>query len=447
MSEYMLSLICMDRSAYALAETGAVLHYLKMPALIAGFLFFPLSRALDFNIRVRRSVFVALNVIYIAGMSLITGIIPVGGLPAYIISCIISLLALGFLGGAVYYYMAMGFVGHPYTGRLSGLGGAAAFLIQMAALYLISSALLIFILLLAGFFFTVYSILSSRETTEWMFDEPLEYAQKNDSALPGKNKIASGMAAMLLLYMICGMTDTILVSMNFSGDMSMYAWPRLFGAVGYILGGFLADIDHRKWLHTAAFCMTILCIPIPLILNEGYTTVGTCIYYVIVVGQIVYLNVFFWDLAPKTAHPELWAGMSRVLSGATVIILPLFSGASIMTAIIFEVVFTAAAMVLIVLGGYFPIYESPAAAEPDESNIAADPMMVFSGQYRLTPRETQILSALLESDDDIQSISSSLDITTRTVYRHLNNIYEKTGTSSRHSLMRLYYESKEASSL
>ncbi len=128
MSEYMLCLICMDQSAYALSDTGYDLHYLRMPAVAAGFLLH-------------------------------------GRNDCY----------YGFLGGAVYYYFAMGFVMHPYLGRLSGIGGAAAFLIQMSVQYLIPANPAMLVLLVAGFAFTAYITLFSKERYEWMFDEPLEF--------------------------------------------------------------------------------------------------------------------------------------------------------------------------------------------------------------------------------------------------------------------------------
>lgn len=446
MSEYMLSLICMDRSAYALAETGAMLHYLKTPALMAGFLLFPLSRRLGRSIRIRRTLFICLNLIYITGMILITGAVLPEGIPVYMASCIISLLALGFLGGAVYYYMAAGFVNHPCMGRLSGIGGAAAFLIQTAALYMISSPTALLILLLAGFVISLYITLSTHQFSELIFDEPLEYAEKGDSALPGKNIIFAGIASITLCYMICGMTDTILISMNFAGDMSIYAWPRLFGAVGYIIGGVLADLQNREWLHTSAFAMSLLCIPIPLILAQGSFYFGVCLYYIIVVAQIVFLNIYFWDLAPKTSHPEFWSGMSRILASAVSMIMPLFSGISVMSAVIIEVVFTLTAMIFIVSGGFFPKRETAAAALPETGNpdTPVDHIALFSERYNLTPREWDLLKLMLERDDEVPDLAASMNVSTRTVYRHLNNIYEKTGTESRYAIMRLYYETKES---
>ena len=249
------------------------------------------------------------------------------------------------------------------------------------------------------------------------------------------------------------MTDVALVSMNFAGDMTIYAWPRIGGAVGYLISGFLIDLDRRKWLTIAAFCMTVLCMPVPFMLGEGHTYMAIFIYYVIVVGQLGYLNMYFWTLAPMAKHPELWAGMGRVIGCIVSIILPLFLGSSVMNAMIFEALFADAAILCIALGDYLPkrSNETIAAAKTpdnaDEAKESVDYLRDFAERHGLTPREQEYLTLLLESDDEIQTIADNMGTTPRTVYRHINNIYEKTGTSSRYSLMRYYYEARELSAM
>ncbi|MBR4574071.1 MAG: helix-turn-helix transcriptional regulator [Lachnospiraceae bacterium] len=437
MSEYMLCLICMDQSAYHLEGTGAILHYLKMPALAVGFLLFPLSQKFESDIRTRRITMLASDIIFIAGMAGIMELFIKTGPVGYIISCTVTLISLGFLGGAVYYYYAMGHVGHAYIGRLSGIAGAAAFLIQMTVQFLIPSNIAMLVLLLAGFAFTTYLTIVSKKRFEWMFDEPLEYARRGDPALPGKMIIVAGCAAMIMLYMINGLTDTIIISLSFSGDMSMYAWPRLFGAAGYLVGGFLADLGRRKWLMVCALCMSIMSFPLPFMLQEGHVITATCHYYVIVVSQIVFLNVFFWDLAPKTSHPQLVAGLSRVLACVCDAIHPAFSNTSVMTRITIEALLTSAVLLCIVLGGYIPVpYHKKQVNAPDGSKLDE-----FAAAHGLTPREKDFLICLIESDDDVSVIASNMNTSTRTVYRHINSIYEKTGTETRYSLMRYYYQS------
>ncbi|MBR4575119.1 MAG: hypothetical protein IKO16_09425 [Lachnospiraceae bacterium] len=449
MAEYMVSLICMDNSVYGLEASGEAIHYLKMPALALGFLLFPLSQQLLSTIKSRRIILGIINVIFLVGMALLMGLFFEPGLVVTLAANTVSLVSLGFIGGAVYYYYSMGLADHPYMGRLGGVAGTSAFLLQMviSSLGLVNWAILL--LLLAGFAFIAYLTIGSQERFEWMFDEPLEYARKGDPSLPDSRAIIAGIAGMIILYMICGLTDTIILSINFAGDMSIYAWPRLFGAVGYLVGGFLSDIGHRRWLMIFALCMSILSIPLPFILKSGYIIAGTCLYYIIAVSLLMFLNVFFWDLAPKTSHPHLISGMSRVIACLTAVILPLFSGVPIMADLIIEVLLAILVVLCIASGGYVPAVShkenysiKEGTAGPDQAAENAEKLDKFAQTHGLTPREKDFLIPLIESDDEIQVIASNMNISTRTVYRHINSIYEKTGTETRYALMRYFYQTK-----
>ncbi len=448
MAEYMISLICMDRSSYALAGTGEILHYMKMPALAIGILLFPLSQRIGSSIRSRRIIMLVSNIIYLVGMLFVMEIFFPTSLIVNVISCIITLLALGFLGGAVYYYFAIAFVRHAYLGRASGTAGAAAFLIQMLVQYVIPADPVMLVLLLAGFSFTAYLTTASKERFEWMFDEPLEYAKSGDSSLPNVRTVSAGIAGIALIYLICGLTDTMIVSMNYAGDMSIYSWPRLFGAVGYLMGGALSDIGRRKWFMVSALCVSILSIPLPFMLSGGQTVFATCMYYVIAVAEIEFLNVFFWEMAPRTPYPQLFSGMSRVISCIIAVVLPLFAHISVMTAMIIEVFLITCVVLCTTLGGFMPISQSSSAkvTNPDDTSsdsvVNEDALEAFATQHGLTPREKELLVPLIVSDDEIQSIASDMNISARTVYRHINSIYEKTGVTTRYALMRYYYETK-----
>ncbi len=439
MSIYMICLIYIDKSSYELADAGIVLHYLKMPAFAAGILLFPLGQRLQTGKRARRVHLIATCIVFAAGLLIQTGLLFKPTLYVYIASCIIVLLSLGLLGGSVYYHFAMAFVNHPYLGRMSGIGGAAAFLIQVSAQNLFSLDTALLVLLLLGFAFAVYMSIISKERFEWMFDEPLEYAKQGDPSLPKTKVIITGILGMMLLYLMCGLTDVVIVSRNFAGDMSAYSWIRLFGAVGYLTGGFLADICRRKWLMISTLGITILSIPLPFMFKEGYFIPATCLFYIILVSQIELLNVFFWDLAPKTSHPQLFAGMSRVLSCLCEVMLPLFPGVSVMTALIIEVVLAVAVILCIAFGGYNP---SLASKDEKPSDGSTSHFEDFASRHGLTPRETDFLRLLIDSDDEVAVMASNMNISTRTVYRHINSIYEKTGTETRYALMRYYYQSK-----
>ncbi len=76
----------------------------------------------------------------------------------------------------------------------------------------------------------------------------------------------------------------------------------------------------------------------------------------------------------------------------------------------------------------------------DADGNPKDPVLVaFVQQYDLTKREIEVLAAVLEGDGTIRMLASEVCMSERMVYRHLSSIYEKTGTNSRATLVRMYY--------
>ena len=62
----------------------------------------------------------------------------------------------------------------------------------------------------------------------------------------------------------------------------------------------------------------------------------------------------------------------------------------------------------------------------------------FCRSFHLTPRESQVLQKLLESDESLQVIAGDLAISVRMVQRYVTSIYEKTGAKSRMGLHQRY---------
>ena len=77
----------------------------------------------------------------------------------------------------------------------------------------------------------------------------------------------------------------------------------------------------------------------------------------------------------------------------------------------------------------------PSEAPPDD----AGSLELFSKKYHLTPRETEVLAAIVDNDRGIRELAEELHISERTAYRHITSIYEKTGASSRLGLSLIYY--------
>ncbi len=431
---YMMTLIFLDGSLWSLQNTGrgVALHYLRMPLLGMGFLTFFAGRRLRGEISARKVRFLLLYGIYAVSILLILWLKDPTA--SFLIS-LITLISLGTLGGAVHYYLSAGLAGHSVCGRLAGIGGAVAFLLQMAVQTFFADRLLFVLAILAGFILAIY--LTASGPFLWMFEEPLEYASaRDDAALPGTRAIALGVTFMLFIYLILGVTDASLASLTFSGDMTSYSWPRLGGAAGYLLGGFLADIGRRRYLQLTTLCAILFAIPVPLLIEAGHGALAIFLFYVVNSVLIIYYTIWFWELAVKTKTPELWAGMGRTIGCFAGTAILCFTGISVPSGLMLEVVFAAGALLTAAFAGFFPQTETRGVPVTQE-----DRERLFIERFGLTPREKDVLKELLQNDGNMQVIADSLGISQRAAYRHLNNIYEKTGVDSRLSLIRLFYNS------
>lgn len=171
---------------------------------------------------------------------------------------------------------------------------------------------------------------------------------------------------------------------------------------------------------------------------ETYS-INAVLLYILSASSVVYLTVAFLDLAPRTAHPELWAGMGRVLrsfsvAATAVPFIRLYdaAGHAVMMAVAFAA--TVAVLVLFFADGQF----SPGRAESAARARGVSGLAGFAEKYGLTPRETDVLAAALYNDKAPKEIAYDLQISERIVQRYFNSIYEKTGTQGRVGLTLLY---------
>lgn len=67
-------------------------------------------------------------------------------------------------------------------------------------------------------------------------------------------------------------------------------------------------------------------------------------------------------------------------------------------------------------------------------------LQMFSGQFDLTMRETEVLERLVTTENGVKEIADALYISRRSLQRHIASIYEKTGTKSRIGLFQIYME-------
>ncbi|MBQ2329537.1 MAG: helix-turn-helix transcriptional regulator [Oscillospiraceae bacterium] len=135
--------------------------------------------------------------------------------------------------------------------------------------------------------------------------------------------------------------------------------------------------------------------------------------------------------------------MGRILDSAIVLLsgVAKLSELPVIAVQALDVAALAAVIVLMAVNGDFhfaaaaektaPASQIPALTKEDE----AERIRRLSELYGLTPKETEALNVVLHSDLPTGRLGEELGISSRTLYRHLNSIYDKTDTDSRMALV------------
>lgn len=82
---------------------------------------------------------------------------------------------------------------------------------------------------------------------------------------------------------------------------------------------------------------------------------------------------------------------------------------------------------------------SEAASTPPAALSLEEPLERFCRAYSLTPREGDVVRALLTMDDSMSDIASALFLSRSTLYRLIASINKKTGTASRTALITFFW--------
>ena len=241
------------------------------------------------------------------------------------------------------------------------------------------------------------------------------------------------------MSLVSGLIDGVITAFDSAGTYDIYHGVRLFYALGLILAGWAADLRRRRLLPLATACVILLSSVSTALLSSpaGYFA-GVALMYVYSGFYVIFLTVLFCDFAPRTSRPELWAGLGRAVRSfavaAVVPSMPWLYGAWGSTALTVASCLLSVAVLLVLLPwiGRGLMEQTKISLSPEQA------LERFCESCRLTPRESEVLQKLLESDDSLQLIAADLSISVRMVQRYVTAIYEKTGAKSRTGLHQRY---------
>lgn len=428
---FMLAEAAVNARAAALLgpESVTVIYALGLVCTALGFLSFPLLRRLVRGERGRKCAVILAGALCVASAALF---LATRRVEAFLPGAALCLLTCGHLGGCAYYNHAMAFQGSALTGRVTGLGMALAVLLQ----FLVQSAIPLDAIFLVSVVASILlvAVLVSRAPCDWVLDDPLPYSAAYGE-LRGTSRIL--LLSVALMSLVSGLIDGVITAFDSVGAFDAYQGVRLFYALGLAAAGWAADLRGRRLLPLATVCFILLSSVSTALLSTpaGYFA-GVALVYVYSGFYVIFLTVLFCDFAPRTSRPELWAGLGRVVRSlavaAVVPPVPWLYDAWGSTVLTVTSCLLSVAVLLVLLPWIIRGGREEQTLSPEQ---ALEGYCLSCG---LTPRESEVLQKLLESEDSLQAISSDLAISLRMVQRYVTSIYEKTGAKLRMGLHQRY---------
>lgn len=340
-----------------------------------------------------------------------------------ILFSIMTTFSFGYIGANVHWKISQSLSNSKTIGKTIGISTSTALALQMFVYNLIkNSSLLIIIIIIMTLL--LFRKLDNIKTINL---KPNEFK---------KNKIHKLIPIIIVavISIILGLQDAIITSMDSLKHINVYGIPRLFYIVGILIAGFIADKENGKYLGiTTMICVLISICGIPLLKFEPFYIANSSLIFLSSGFYVMYLTVKFINIAPYTKNPTLWAGMGRIVRSLTIsiVVIPadiLFKkyGADIL--IIISIIFSAILIITLYKELVITLYKEQELSIED-----------FINKFNFTPKEKEVCKLILKENKKTKEISQTLYISERSVQRHLTSIYQKTNTSSRSELYKLFY--------
>ena len=225
---------------------------------------------------------------------------------------------------------------------------------------------------------------------------------------------------------------------------------------------------HRVGMIMAAVATFSACALFILIGNVGIRA-SAIVFYLGSGVFVVFFTTTYMKLSAHMRMHELWPSMGRVFNniGSMLVSAPaiaLIDYGDLLGMIVATIVLLAgvAASLLLSSGteqiGHENPHENPradintedtsqqgaahsseATSTPPAALSLEEPLKRFCQAYSLTPREGDVVRALLTMDDSVSDIASALFLSRSTFYRLIASINKKTGTASRTALITFFW--------
>ncbi|MCR4785384.1 MAG: helix-turn-helix transcriptional regulator [Lachnospiraceae bacterium] len=254
--------------------------------------------------------------------------------------------------------------------------------------------------------------------------------------------ICLGAAVCCMLMLLAGY-ESHMNRVNFAGYF--YGWTRMVTAVGYLTIGILFGRARRGAVSVAMVCIALISLISNLLMlknGEGWW-LHLALFYLVLGSLVAYYNLMFMELSAHTGNPALWAPMGRILDAGVTSVFTSIGGLLPDTdiySLIMCLILFAGVIIFMATGGFLSMGADSVGKEGSlPATLSAmsveERVGLFAGKYSLTPREREVFTLLVTTEDKNQDIADRLYISRRQLQNHIASIYEKTGANNRAGLL------------
>jgi len=414
---------------------------------VAGFLLFPVvNRILDrdgcriINI-VMRLFMIAAGIACICVINIHTSYASV-----LVSGCFIFVM-LGMAGSEMHYIMAQNI---DKTGKIPvyiGIAYALGIALQFINNNLVNNDKAEAIVLGAGYMIILIYGLYCRISDAQRNNTYNEIQHDGKDAIQ-KPAVVAVALIVTVLFMTCifSTLDNAVTIVHANGSVDIGQWPRIMLALSGLTAGVLYNIADGKYMNIIMYCVTLLSvICVVVIVFGGPFIAGLLAFYMSAGFFVVYFTTTFMQLSYYLKVQSLWAGAGRAVNNIAAVIMTYISVRVLEQNN--EMALIIAALVLFtVISISMYIYsqqlnKNNEMHEELKQDLINDDnkLQMFSEYFHLTPREKDVLEALLSSEESASKIADSLYMSRTALYNHISSINDKIDTSKRMGLIQFYY--------
>lgn len=385
---------------------------------------------------------------------------------------IVLFAALGYIGSAAHSFLARRYAKTPYLARAVAISYALGVVLQLIFHMLVPGdmpnqiALVISTLAMVTLLHTIAEA-KMPDGAAW---QGLSTMGAPSTAAARETAVRLAVATFCLTGIFAALNAALTLS-HASDAIDLGSWPRLVLATSALAAGILFDkFDARRigaiMTAVAAFSACALF----MLMGNTDMRASIVIFYLGSGAFVVFFTTTHMKLAAHMRMHELWPSMGRVFNniGSLLVGAPaiaLIDDGDLLGAIAATVVLLAGVAVSLLSTAAGQIgHEDPradvdakdttqaAVTRSNEAISAApaalsleEPLKRFCQAYGLTPREGDVLRALLTMDGNVSDIASALFLSRSTLYRLIASINKKTGTASRTALITFFWTWHSAS--